>query len=152
MKPFKGNKKNLAILIASVLGFVLLLSLIIALFVKLDRQTTTQEIGREAYSIGLLNEDGSEKDGKTAIRTGFITVDGLACDLQDKADITYELYFYDGDEKFISASGSQAVDWSGSVPGNAKYVRIVITPKADEEVTLLEVRGYMEQLTVRVNR
>lgn len=126
-----------------------------ALFVKLDRQTTTTTIGGEAYSIGTLDETGEYAEGDTAIylRNG-ITTDGLKCELADDAQIKYQLFFYDADGGFLEASEELTSDWNGSAPEGAESVKIMITPTEDEDgkVSLIEVLGYADQLTVTVNK
>jgi len=127
----------------------------IALFVKLDRQTSTTTIGGEAYSIGTLDESGAYKEGDTAIYLrNAVTTDGLKCSLKKDAKVTYQLYFYDKDNKFVSASEQLSADWNGKVPETAESVRVVITPTADEDgkVSFTELWGYAEQVTVTVNR
>ena len=132
-----------------------LIACVIALFVKLDRQTTTTTIGGEAYSIGTLDETGEYAEGDTAIylRNG-ITTDGLKCELADDAQIKYQLFFYDADGAFLEASEELTSDWNGSVPEGAESVKIMITPTEDEDgkVSLIEVLGYADQLTVTVNK
>lgn len=126
-----------------------------ALFVKLDRQTTTTTIGGEAYSIGTIDETGEYAEGDTAIylRNG-ITTDGLKCELADDAQIKYQLFFYDADGGFLEASEELTSDWNGSAPEGAESVKIMITPTEDEDgkVSLIEVLGYADQLTVTVNK
>ena len=97
-----------------------LIACVIALFVKLDRQTTTTTIGGEAYSIGTIDETGEYAEGDTAIylRNG-ITTDGLKCELADDAQIKYQLFFYDADGAFLEASEELTSDWNGSVPEGA---------------------------------
>ena len=133
-----------------------LLGCVIALFVKLDRQTTTTTLGGEAYEIGLLTAEGKEEKGDTAIRTrNGVAVDGLKCELEKDAKIKYQLFFYDKDGKFISASGELTANYDGSgIPENAKTVKIMITPTADVDgkVSLLEVLGYADLLTVTTNK
>ena len=46
-----------------------LIACVIALFVKLDRQTTTTTIGGEAYSIGTIDETGEYAEGNASWRT-----------------------------------------------------------------------------------
>lgn len=132
-----------------------LIACVIALFVKLDRQTTTTTIGGEAYSIGTLDETGEYAEGDTAIylRNG-ITTDGLKCELADDAQIKYQLFFYDADGGFLEASEELTSDWNGSAPEGAESVKIMITPTEDEDgkVSLIEVLGYADQLTVTVNK
>lgn len=135
---------------------IALVGAVVALFVKLDRQTTTTTLGGEAYEIGLLSAEGKEEQGDTAIRTRQgVTVKGLKCELEKDAKIKYQLFFYDKDGKFISASEELTADYDGTgIPGNAESVKIVITPTADEDgkVSLIEILGYAVQLTVTVNR
>ena len=132
-----------------------LIAAVAALFVKLDRQTTTTTIGGEAYSIGTIDETGEYAEGDTAIylRNG-ITTDGLKCELADDAQIKYQLFFYDADGGFLEASEELTSDWNGSAPEGAESVKIMITPTEDEDgkVSLVEVLGYADQLTVTVNK
>ena len=132
-----------------------LFAAVAALFVKLDRQTTTTTIGGEAYSIGTIDETGEYAEGDTAIylRNG-ITTDGLKCELADDAQIKYQLFFYGADGGFLEASEELTSDWNGSAPEGAESVKIMITPTEDEDgkVSLIEVLGYADQLTVTVNK
>ena len=132
-----------------------LIAAVAALFVKLDRQTTTTTIGGEAYSIGTIDETGEYAEGDTAIylRNG-ITTDGLKCELADDAQIKYQLFFYDADGGFLEASEELTSDWNGSAPEGAESVKIMITPTEDEDgkVSLIEVLGYADRLTVTVNK
>lgn len=132
-----------------------LIACVIALFVKLDRQTTTTTIGGEAYSIGTIDETGEYAEGDTAIylRNG-ITTDGLKCEIAEDAKIKYELFFYDKDGEFVSSTGDLTADWAGEIPVGAESVKVMITPTADEDgkVSIVEVLGYASQLTVTVNK
>lgn len=146
-------------LIKWIVIFVVVLGLIgavIGLAIKLDRQTTIETLGGEAYSIGLIDEDGVNKDGNTAIYTRKgVMVNGLRCSLAEEAKIKYQIFFYDKDGKFISASEELTADYDGKdIPALAKTARIMITPTADEDgkVSLVEVLGYANQLTVTVER
>lgn len=147
---------NFAKRLALVLVLLALIGAVIGLAIKLDRQTTTQTLGGEAYSIGLIDTDGSNKEGTTAIYTRKgVSTNGLKCTLKDDAKIKYQLFFYDKTGKFISSSSELTADYDGSeIPGTAKTAKIVITPTEDEDnkVSLIEVLGYANQLTVTWNR
>ena len=137
--------------------FVIALALIGAvttLFVKLDRQTTVTEIGAEAYVIGGLDENGEALEGNDSIVTrSAFTTDGLKVTVAKDAAVTYALYFYDVDGKFVSATEALSADFDGVVPENAESAKIVITPTEDEDgVSLTEVLNYAGQVTVVVNR
>lgn len=132
-----------------------LLACVVSLFVMLDRQTSTTVIGSESYRIGTVDETGKVADGDASIYLKTpVTVDDLKIELAKDAKVTYKLYFYDADGKFVSASTEQTTNWHGTVPATAETMRIVITPTADEDgkVTLLEVFDYADQVTVTVKK
>lgn len=134
---------------------ILLIGAVVGLFIKLDRQTTTTTIGGEAYSIGTLDETGKYVEGDTAIYLRkAITTDGLKVEIADEATIKYQLFFYDKDGEFVSASEELTADFDGEIPENAESVKIMITPTADEDgkISVIEVLGYAAQLTVTVNK
>ena len=147
--------KRMAWKVGVVLAIILAFGLIATLFVKLDRQTTTTTIGGEAYSIGTLDETGEPTETNTSIyMRKSITTDGLKCEIAEDAKIKYELFFYDKDGEFVSSTGDLTADWAGEVPEGAESVKVMITPTADEDgkVSLVEVLGYANQLTVTVNK
>ena len=79
----------------------------------------------------------------------------MKCELKDDANIKYQLFFYDKDGEFISASAELTADYDGTnIPETAESVKIMITPIEDEDgkVSLMEVLGYANQLTVTVNK
>ena len=133
-----------------------LIGAVIGLAIKLDRQTTVTEIGAEQYIIGGLDDEGAAAEGDTSIVTrGTFTTDGLKVELADEATVTYELFFYDGEDNFISSTGALSADYNGSaIPVNAASAKCVITPTADEDgkVDFTEVLGYAGQVTIIVNR
>ena len=84
-----------------------------------------------------------------------VATDGLKVELQDDAKVTYELFFYDEENAFISSTGALSTDFLGlTVPINAETAKIVITPTEDEDgfISLTEVIGYASQVTVTMNR
>lgn len=144
-------KKTLTI-VAFALIAILFVGLVVTM-VKLNKQITTETVGTSAYSIGILDGQGQyEKDTSSIYTKDYITTDGLKCKLADKAKITYKLYFYDKDKKFVSFTTQQTADYSGEIPETAKYVRIVITPTNDAEVSIFEKGDYAKQLTVTYNK
>lgn len=153
---YQHKKSDMVKWIITFIVGLLLIAAVAALFIKLDRQTTTTTIGGEAYSIGLIDENGDYKEGDTAIyMRKAITTDGLKCELKDDANIKYQLFFYDKDGEFISASAELTADYDRTnIPETAESVKIMITPIEDEDgkVSLMEVLGYANQLTVTVNK
>jgi hypothetical protein len=137
---------------------LLLIVCVAALFVKVDRQTTTTTIGGETYSIGALDESGAYEKSDTSIyMRKTITTDGLKCELADDAKIQYQIFFYKDDGTFVKSTDvltGNFPDTENTVPDGATKAKIVITPTADEDgkVSLVEVLGYAAQLTVTVNK
>lgn len=155
MKKINNGTKGKIWKIAVAVLVVIMAITIAILAVKVTR-TTSERLGGEAYEIGLLDAKGAEETGDTAIRTRKgVTVDGLKCELEKDAKIKYQLFFYDKDDKFLSASEELTADYDGSgIPEGAKTVRVVITPTEDEDgkVSLIEVLGYAAQLTVTTKK
>lgn len=157
MSSFSQHKRSDAVkwVITLIVG-LLVIGAIVGLFIKLDRQTTTTTIGGEAYSIGTIDETGEYAEGDTSIYLRkAITTDGLKCELAKDAKIKYQIFYYDKDGKFVSASEELTADFDGTgIPETAETAKIVITPTADEDgkVSVVEVLGYASQLTVTVNK
>lgn len=135
---------------------IALVGAVIGLGIKLDRQTTTNRIGGEAYSIGAIDEKGEVKNSELSIYTrDGVTVKGLKCELAKDAKIKYQIFYYDKDGKFVSSSAELTADFNGTgIPATAKTAKIVITPTEDKDgkVTITEILGYAGQLTVQYSR
>ena len=152
----KSTKSKVTRILTALL-ILALVGAVIGLSVSLSRAASS-EIGGEAYSVGTIDAETGDIDSKenTSIYTRKdLTVDGLKCTLEKNAKITYQIFYYDKDGKFISASGTLSADFDGKgIPETAKTCKIMITPTSDEDgkVSLVEVLGYAAQLTVIVNK
>lgn len=146
----KSNKVMLAVLCIAV---IVLVGTVTVLAIQLNRTTTATLFGT-AYAVGTLDNNGKVAESKENIYTkDLISVDGLKITVKEKADVQYKLYFYDADKAFVSASEEWlTADFDGTIPETAKYVRIVIDPIEDNEVSVFEVLGYANQLTVTYNK
>ena len=146
----KSNKVMLAVLCIAV---IVLVGTVTVLAIQLNRTTTATLFGT-AYAVGTLDDNGKVAESKENIYTkDLISVDGLKITIKEKADVQYKLYFYDADKAFVSASEEWlTADFEGTIPDTAKYVRVVIDPIEDNEVSVLEVFGYADQLTVTYNK
>lgn len=136
---------------------ILLVGAVVGMGIALNKQITTRTLGATAYVVGNIDEQGlAAKDTATICTKDFVTVDGLKVEIAEKAEIRYKLFFYsenaDGEKSFISATAFLTADFSGTIPANAKYVKVVIDPLNDSDISLLEVRGYAAQLQVTYNR
>lgn len=146
-----GKKGNAVAWILTVLIVLGLAGAVIGLSIQLSRTETTT-LGGEAYSIGALDEEtGEYAESTTSIYTRkSYSVSGLKCELSNNAMITYQLFFYDKDGKFVSSTLLLTSDFNGTVPAEAATFKVLITPTNDEDgkVSVVEVLGYANQLTV----
>lgn len=137
--------------------FTLVFALIagfVGMAVILNREVKTYDLASIAYEVGELDAEGAEEEANTSIRTkDFYEVDGLTVTVCEEPTITYQLFFYDADKEFVSSSDELAVDYDGTIPETAEYVKVLITPIDDEDgVTFIEIAGYASQVTVTLNR
>lgn len=143
-------------LIFKIIVCVLLVALICGVtyaIVRVVQKDETKEISSLAYKIGALDDNGAfMKNTASIVSKDFISSDGLTIKLQENAEVSYKVFFYDADKAFVSASEAQSADYAGTIPENAKYAKIVITPLHDAEVSIFEMSGYAKQLTVTVNK
>lgn len=139
-----------------IIAFVLIAIIglgLIGLTVSINQKETTKRIGIEAYSIGTLNETGDFVENEEGLCTkGLYTVDGLTVKIDEDANVTYKLYFFDTEETFISSTAALSTDFDGELPEGAKYFKIGITPANDTTVEWFEINGYVSQLSVIVNK
>ena len=149
------NRKKLD-LIFKIIVCVLLVALIGCVtyaIVRVAQKEDTKEISSLAYKIGALDDNGDfVKNTASIVSKDFVSTDGLTIKLQENADVSYKVYFFDTDKAFVSATEAQFADFAGTIPENAKFAKIVITPLHDAEVSIFEMSGYAKQLTVTVNK
>ena len=153
MRLNRKNRKILFCIVAVLL--VALTGKVTVLAIQMNKQITTKSVSALTdYDIGTLDANGKvTKSTENIYLKDYITTDGLKVTIKEKADIQYKLYFYTEDKTFVSASSAWlTADFDGTVPATAKYVRIVIDPTEDSEVSALEVFGYASQLTVTYNK
>lgn len=153
MRKFMSRNKTRWLLVT--LALIALTSVVVVLGIRLNKQATTTTVSAATgYDIGSLDVNGKvTKSTENIYLKDYITTDGLKVTIKEKADIQYKLYFYTEDKTFVSASSSWLkADFDGNVPATAKYVRVVINPIEDAEVSVLEVFGYANQLTVTYNK
>lgn len=123
-----------------------------ALFKKAEE--TTKEIN-PTYSVGALDATtGKYVETKSAIYTkDGIECQGLTTSLEFDAVVKYQLFFYGEYDNFIHTTGTlDGVFYSTDVPASSRYVRIVIIPNEDENISWLEKNKYSNQLNVEVNK
>lgn len=159
MSSFKKrmSASNIKWIITFTLISILSIAIIFA-FVKIDKNEKTKTLGTNlfTYEIGLLDVEGEFEEGTSSIcMKDFQDVDGLSIEIDDKATITYKLFFYDADKEYIAESVTSDLSSnydSSLTPETAEYFKIMITPTNDAEVSVFEINDYASQLTVTVNK
>lgn len=158
---FMLKRKTRNILFTSLIA-VLLVTTVIA-FLKIGKLEKTKDLGLTAYEIGTLNEaDGKEAKSDFAFRTDYQKAAKFnKITLAEDADITYVIYYFNADKKFIGKSNALSAETTelpstqtvGSATENVRYYRVVaIVPDTKDEVTLLNLSSYAKQITVTVNK
>ena len=145
-----SNKRKITALFVLV---ALIVTALIGVIITLDRTITTETLASIDYKIGALDEDGKFDDSKASIVTkDFNTVDGLTVEFNEDAEVTVKIFFYDEDEKFVSATEELSSDYTFVETDGVKYFKVVITPTDDNDITLFEKSGYAKQVTITINK
>ncbi|CDE19586.1 unknown [Acidiphilium sp. CAG:727] len=149
-----------------VMIWVLLGALVIAstvAFVKISKIEKTKDVNALSYSIGSLNaDDGKEIKDEHSFRTKHLNADKFnKIDIKDKADVTYQIFYYNADKKFIGKSEDLSADTTElektqtveTVTENVKYFRVVIkVTDTAKKVTIFNMNKYVNQVTVTLNK
>lgn len=157
-KGYSGKKSNQAEKIVIVVLALVFIVLFISVTSRVDKLETTATVGSVQFEIGGLDAEGNEIKNTGCIRMKKArNVDGLEVVLAEDADVKYAIYFYgineDDEEVFLSASDVLDVDFDASIiPEGAELFRVVIEPTLDAEVSIFEIAGYAEQLTITYNK
>lgn len=144
MKTFFKNKWLIL-----VVG-VLVLAAAIGLIVRMGSSQTYTTLGATNYEVGALDETGAfKKNAGSFVSTDFHTVEGLTVKVEEDAELSYQLYFYDEEENFISSTNSFGVTYNGTIPEDAKLFKIVITPTNDDDISTFDIINYNSDVEVR---
>ena len=132
-------------------------------FVKIDKLEKTKDVGTLSYSIGSLNaDDGKEIKDEHSLRSKHLSADKFnKIDIKDKADVTYQIFYYNADKKFIGKSADLSADTTElektqtveTATENVKYFRVVIkVTDTAKKVTIFNMNKYVKQVTVTLNK
>lgn len=160
----RGTIRSSKFRTTALIVLVVLLSIVcIGSLARLKKVDTTRDLGQGVFvwKVGTLDEaDGDfEKASNAIVTRNYYGVNGLTLDLTEQAeennDITYQLFYFDEDEEYISASDileADADSTSLSIPETAKYFKVVIYPANDEKITLFEVNDYANMLLITIDK
>ena len=132
-------------------------------FVKIGKLEKTKDVGTLSYSIGTINEqDGKEAKSEHALRSKHLSADKFnKIVIQDKPDVTYQIFYYNADKKFIGKSADLSADTTElektqtveTVTENVKYFRVVIkVTDTAKKVTIFNMNKYVKQVMVTLNK
>ena len=150
---FKTNKSKKTILsiVLIVLSCILVFGLVFGLAKTVgDKDTKTIH---PSFSVGSLTADGKFQESENQIYTKkAFECTGLNVALDFDAEITYQIFFYNYDGTFNSATESLSAHYTDGSPLFATHARIVITPNEDKEIKWYEVSGYANQISIKVDK
>ena len=126
-----------------------------ALYKKLNEETT---VIKPSFKVGALNANGKYLDTDASIYTkDSFKCKGLEVKLDFDSNVKYQAYFYDNLDNFISSSSTYEESVKLTVPADAVYARLVVTPiwgddveKDDRVCHWYDVAKYAKQLEVKV--
>lgn len=159
----KTNRKdiNWKQILIIVISFALLAALCVtcvSIFTKKDKDSDGYVEVIPKFSIGGLKNDGTYEDTDASLYTkDAISAQNVKIVLEFDSTVTYQLFFYDEFDNFISAGVALGKGSETEVPDGATAFRIELTPVWDEDVeeddqkvTLLNKGSFTKQLTVKV--
>ena len=142
-----------------VTAIVLLAIAVVSLFVTVGGMKTTKKLIASDFGIGAIStETGRYVESNQSIYLEELyEIENAEIKLEENSTIKYKMFFYGEDENFISATTALSTDFDGtSIPENAKYFRLVITPDTVDgeavEVTILNILRYVNQIEVTVSK
>lgn len=140
-----------------------LVTAVVVAFVKISKIEKTKDINALSYSIGSLNaDDGKEIKDEHSLRSKHLSADKFnKIDIKDKADVTYQIFYYNADKKFIGKSEDLSADTTelpatqavGEATENVNYFRVVVkVTDTSKKVTVFNISKYVKQVTVTLNK
>ena len=152
---YSRTKKSTIISIVAIILSIVAFSTVIF---GIGGNDDTKTVNSMNYTVGSIDAEGKAIDSKLAIFTkDKSTVEGLEITIVDEPTITYQVFFYDEDGNFVSATESLAEDFDATtIPEGASTFRILITPVEVDgeavEITVLNKSNYAKQLEVTFNK
>lgn len=144
-----NNKKNISKTLLIVCVCILAL---VAIFGVVSLINNNSGKVNASFSIGGLDKNGAYLETKSSIYTKeAFKCAGLDIDLAFDNNISYSLYFYDTNGKFMTSIKDLTTNFNDDVPVLAELCRVVVTPNADNEITWNEIAGYANQLTIKAD-
>ena len=154
---FKKPRGKTGRIITTVVAVLLLFGVVVGATALFGKDTTTINPGE--FKLGSIGPDGRSVSSSTSIYTKeAFPCQGLRIVPDFEATGTFDVYYYDVNERLLGSALDKSDIYEGEFPG-ASLARIVYTPdvpdgvKASEwSIGRLEVYGYAKQLTITVDK
>lgn len=145
--------KRKSLIIVTVIAVIALLG-VVGLGLVVNDQISTLELKSWNYTVADLDSEGElDSSDENIVTKDYIKVDGLEITVNEEAEITYRVVFYDEDKEYISETAELTTDFQDSqIPEGAEYCKIVITPVDDNEISIFEKGDFVEMLNVKYAR
>ena len=120
-KHIKSDKLKWVITFVSI---ALILGLLISVIVGLSNLQPTKNVGSLDYSISSIDTTTGKviDSNQNIVMKNLGNVDGMEITLDEDAQITYKVAFYDENKDFVSITDKQSTDFDAeSIPATAKY-------------------------------
>ena len=121
------------------------------------KEETTKEISSSAFERGGLDENGKYVETNASIYTKeAFACKGLRVVPDFESQITYDVYYYDHDDRFIESKLGLSSVYDEDYP-LAQYARIVIHPNASKTdknfgISWFDIRYYCDDITITVDK
>ena len=114
----------------------------------------TKEVSVFAYTVGALDEEGKidKKDKSCMVTDKFDADDLVSIEIDEDADLTVSIAWFDEDGNFISASA--VTSEKPTAPSGAKKFRVEIEATGDEdgEISMFEKTAYAKLVKVTLKK
>ena len=145
----RKRKNKIFGITAAIVGILVLIAAI-GLCVRMGTSQTYTSLSATGYEVGALDSTGAfEKNAGSFVSKDFHSVEGLSVKVDEDADLSYQLFFYDAEENFISATNNFGVTYNGVIPEGAELFKIEITPNNDDDITTFDIIKYESDVEVR---
>ena len=160
----RKRKRTLKTILLSVLGVGAIVGVASGINTLVEKQDEDLKTIHPLFEVGCLNSEGKYEETEKAIytKTAF-ECQGLEVKLDFDNTIDYQVFFYESDGDFISATNVLTDDSELDVPILATHARLVVTPNwlemgeeyedsDDRVIKWYETAKYSSQLELKVNK
>ena len=133
-----------------IIVFVLIAAIIVGVTVIGVKALKPKDEGKTlsslSYKIGALDAEGNFQENTASIVTkDFIDVKDystLKVEIKKEDVVKYCVFYYDAEKVIINTTGDLTEGTAVAKPENVAFVKVVVTPLHDAEVSLIEVTKY----------